>query len=330
MATETIYRSSFSTEDRGLSVPPHRLTELRLNTSKSLALDRFLCPDYLAALTGTSYGYMMDLCTALKTKPYPYIKICDEQTEHPAQHLNVKRQYELTPLGAKVVFDTFGIHTPERRKLSPRMYEHQIMGDHAMASFRIGVAESDRFAMLTRDDLLCHPSMPEKTRTSKAPDFIPLGDTVVSENGKVVGHAIRPDREMFVIRDLQKGVSYFFPGFEIGTGSETHRPTKPRHDHSLTESKFADYITIIDEEIYHSHFGAPNFFIPFIEPNIHRIENMMVLWKEMTAKKPWVRPSALFKTHHAYTEKYKASGKMLTESFHIVGEDGRTTTFSLV
>jgi len=233
--------------------------------------------------------------------------------------------------GAQVVFDTFGIRLPERRRLSPRMYEHQIMGDHAMASFRIGVAESNgRFALLNRDELLKHPSMPERTRNSKAPDFIPLGDTVVSENGKVVGHAIRPDREMFVIRDLEKGVSYFFPGFEIGTGSETHRPTKPRHDHSLTESKFADYITIIDKEIYHSHFGAPNFFIPFIEPNMHRIQNMMALWNEMTRTTPWVRPSALFKTHHAYTEKYHASGRMLTEPFLIVGEDGRTTQFSVV
>src|SRR6266568_4964800 len=134
MTTETNYRSSFSTEDRGLSVPPHRLTPFRKSVLKSLALDRFLCADYLGALTGTSYGYMMDVCTALKTKPYPYIKICDEQTENPAQHLNIKRQYELTPLGAQVVFDTFGIRLPERRRLSPRMYEHQIMGDHAMAS----------------------------------------------------------------------------------------------------------------------------------------------------------------------------------------------------
>ena len=44
----------------------------------------------------------------------------------------------------------------------------------------------------------------------------------------------------------------------------------------------------------------------------------------MTRDAPWMRPYIWFKTHHLFTEKYEATGRMLTEPFLIVGEDGLT------
>src|SRR5438309_7614802 len=110
---ERINASSFSNEDRGLSVPSERLTDKRKGFLLSLADDRFLSPDYLGKLNDTSENYAIDVCAALKTKPHQYIKVCDEQLENQQLHVTVKRQYELTPLGAQVVFDEFGIVTPQ-------------------------------------------------------------------------------------------------------------------------------------------------------------------------------------------------------------------------
>jgi hypothetical protein len=321
-------RSRFKGTDG--AIPPHRLTDLHYAVLKSLYHDRYLSADYLAALTGSSYKtWMLPLVASLRSNPYAYIKVSDQQRDKPALYMNVKLQYELTKLGAQTLFDRFGLTVPARKPI--RYIEHQIMGDHAMASLRIGVnASNGRFAIMTRDDLLAHPNMPEKTRNSTAPNVIPLGGTIENDKGKRIAHNVHPDKEMFVLRDLEHGLSYFFPGFEIGTGSETHRPKDGRHDHSFTESKFEDYLTIIEKEIYASHFGSPNFYIMFLEPNIHRINNMMALFSEMTKRRRWTRPHFLFGIQHTFTQQYKADGHRLISPYHIVGENGEPTTFSLV
>ncbi len=298
---------------------------------RALAYDRFLSADYLALLTDTSEAWASDLCGALRTTPHAYIKACDEQAENPTLYLYTKDQYELTPLGAQAVLDHFGIVVPPRKSRVQHI-AHQIMSDHAMASFRIGAMQSDgRFIMLTRDELLAHDTMPELTKNSNTPDFIPLGDQVRSETGKMVDHYIRPDREMFVIRDLKNKKAYFFPGFEVGRGTERIKAPEGKHDHSFMQSKFEDYITIIQKKIYKSHFGAPNSYMAFLEPNIHRFTTKMIpMFTDMTRTCPELRKYFLFKVHHEFTQKYKAGGYMLTEPYMIVGEDGRTASFSMV
>jgi hypothetical protein len=333
MPTENAKRNSrFTPATR--SIRPELLTDLDLNVLLTLAYDRFLACDYIAKLVGSSYDYITNRATQLASPPHAYIKICDEQADPQSRvlYLYVKRQFELTKLGQQVVFDKFGIAIVPRHKVPSRGLKHQIDGDQAMASFRIGAKESDgRFQMLTRNELLQHPTMPEATRNSPTPDFIPLGDDIKSEGGKMVPHSIRPDREMFVIRDLSNKKAYFFPGFEIGTGSETHSPKSGRHDHSYTRSKFEDYITIIEKKIYRTHFGAPNLYIPFLETSPHRLENMM---REhllpMTETRPHVRRFFPFKRICTFTEKHMASGYMLCDPFLILDEFGQIAEFSLV
>lgn len=346
MPTESTRRKRFTNnpvlndDGKSRAIPPQLLGQAKYKLYrailKALAHDRFLSADYLGLLTGTSYAHASNVCAVLRSEPHAYIKACDEQAENSQLYLYTKDQYELTPLGIQAVLDHFGIVLPPRRKTVQHI-AHQIMSDHAMASFRVGVAQSaGRFAMLTRDELLTHPNTPEMTRNSDTPDFIPLGDQVKSEGGKLVDHYIRPDREMFVIRDLERRAAYFFPGFEVGRGTErieapTAKGGTKRHDHSYMESKFEDYIRIIQKKIYRSHFGAPNVYIPFLEPNIHRFTTKMLpLFADMTRQCPEVRKYFLFKVHHEFTKKYTASGVMLTEPFLIVGEDGRTAEFSMV
>lgn len=326
-ATDPIYNEQGSL--RG--TPAHLLKPLQLEILKALAYDRFLSWDYIQKLVGSHRSHLLSTLEVMRSKPYQYVKVCDEQSESSRRRMyqNIKSQYELTDLGKQTVFDTFGIRTYTGKKVS--FIAHQIMADHAMASLRIGAKESNgRFELRSADQLLKSEKMPESTKASDTPFLIPLGDKVLSEKGKLVDHAIRPDREIFTLLDYEKDLSYFFGGFEVGTGTETHMPKDGRHDHSYTQSKFKDYIDIIERGIYDTYYAAPNFHMLFIEPNIHRIENMMAIWKTMTTEKEWVREYVWFKTFPPFTDKYEASGRMLTELFHLVGEDGATTTFSLL
>jgi hypothetical protein len=87
----------------------------------------------------------------------------------------------------------------------------------------------------------------------------------------------------------------------------------------------------VHEKIYHSYFGSPNFYIPFLEPNINRIkQHMMPLLVEMTVKHKHLRRSFLFGVQHSFTSQYSPSGHRLTEPYWVVGENGEPTTFSLV
>lgn len=323
--TVTKRRSRFSNapilnaQGHPIAKPPHALSETELRVIRALALDRLLSTRFIAALIGTSYEYAKPVVQRMGSQPHQYIRLCDEQADPSKQrfYLHSDRQFELAPLGIEVAADQLGIRIPPRKRV--QLIAHQIMADQIMASLRIGAnASGGRFAILTRDELLAHKNMPESTRNRKFPDYIPLPDIDGVKKGE---HAIRPDREMFVVRDTVRGKAFFFPGIEIGTGSETHRPSSGVHDHSYTESKFKDYITIINRRIYESYFGSPTFFIAFIEPNQTRVENMMRLLETMTTKNPDLRKSFLFKMHPRFTdiEKPRADGHALLEDWQRVG-----------
>lgn len=314
------------------AIPPHKLTDFQLSLIKAGALDRFLSWDYFARLVGSnSRSHVLLTLEKMRSAPYAYFEVCEEQQDRSKRHMyqNIKLQNQLTKLGREVAFDHFGIRVPEWKPTS--YIAHHIMGDHALASLRIGAQESQgRFAIRSSHELLANQNMPESTRRSKTPFHIPLGDTITTEKAKVVPHTIRPDREIFAILDYETDNAFFFGGLETGTGSETHQPTTPRHDHSYTISKLTDYKAIIKRGIYETHFGFPNFYMLFIERNERRFEKPIEIWRDMTDDAKWMRPYIWFKTHHLFTEKYEATGRMLTEPFLIVDEGGTTTQFSLV
>ena len=240
------------------AIPPHNLTDFQLSLIGASALDRFLSWDYFAKLVGSnSRSHILLTLEKMRSAPYPYFEVCEEQQDRAKRHMyqNIKLQLQLTKLGREVAFDNFGIRVPEWKPTS--YIAHHIMGDHAMASLRIGAKESQNRSPSAPHELLANPKMPESTRKSKTPFHIPLGDTIKTEKGKEVPHhPARPG--IFTILDYETDAAYFFGGLETGTGSETHQPT-PRHDHSYTISKFVDYRRIIEHGIYETLFRLPEF-----------------------------------------------------------------------
>jgi hypothetical protein len=172
-----------------------------------------------------------------------------------------------------------------------------------MASFELG-ATGD-ISIIERADILA--KAPEKTRELANPDRIPVGKD----------RWVRPDGEMFVLKTAE-GFS-FFPGIEADTGTEPIHSYD--YDRSSIRAKFEDYITIIEREIYKSHFGARTFFIPFLTPTTRRLESMMQLLDEMTKERKHLRKHFLFKTHPLFTSSTKPqpTGHAITQEWLRVG-----------
>lgn len=310
----------------------HKRNTQRREALKCFAYERFLDAKWLGALLGTSTRVALRTLEDLSALPHAYLKICDYQRENKADFMWSMRQFELTQFGIDTVYEHFGIKPIPPN--SPSQIKHQIMGDQAMASFRIGAkATVGRVIIMPFQELLAHPKTPEKTKRTARPNTIPLGGTIPGSKGKQVPHIIRTDREAFVIRDTQEGRIYPIAGIECGRGTETHEPEDKSHttdSHSTTYGKFADIITAFDKEIVEDLFDWPTCYFIFLEPIPQRIENMAKLWEKMTMRHNEFRPRILFKVWHSYAETYEASGRMLTGPFHIIGEDGKPTSFSLV
>lgn len=236
----------------------------------------------------------------LKSAPNSYIKICDAQAENPRLHLYTKLFYELDQSGMGELTER-GLLIAPRKPI--RNITHAIMVDQIMASFELG-ATGD-LSIIGRADILA--KAPEKTRALTNPDRIPLPKD----------RWIRADGEMFVLK-TPEGFS-FFPGIEADTGTE------PVHSYDYTRSaisqKYEDYITVIEREIYKTHFGARTFFVPFLTPTTRRLESMMALLEEMTKDRKHLRKHFLFKTHPLFTSstKPRPTGHAITEEWLRVG-----------
>jgi hypothetical protein len=73
---------------------------------------------------------------------------------------------------------------------------------------------------------------------------------------------------------------FFFPGIEADCGTE------PIESYDLDRTsiyrKFRAYQAIAEQELYASHFGFPNFFVPIITTTDVRMQSMIRLLEKMT------------------------------------------------
>ena len=110
----------------------------------------------------------------------------------------------------------------------------------------------------------------------------------------------------------------FFPGIEADCATEPLDASDV--DRSSIVKKFAAYIAVAEQRIYHSHFGFPNFFVPIITSANTRMQSMMRLLEKITDGRG--SKMFLFKTFPAFTSYEKPpapTGHILTEPWHRVG-----------
>jgi hypothetical protein len=110
----------------------------------------------------------------------------------------------------------------------------------------------------------------------------------------------------------------FFPGIEADCGTEPIDAGDP--DRSSIAKKFAAYLAIVEQGVHRSHFGFPNFFVPFITTSGARMRSMMELLDRLTARQG--SKILLFKTFPSFTSAEKPpapTGHMLSEPWQRVG-----------
>jgi hypothetical protein len=315
MDAKRALRSRYSNEPhvRGgspVSVPPSRLTNLDIRILAILGRYRFLNKHYIAAVVGSTPGWMRSRLRTLKRKPHPYIKVCDEQAHNPRYYLRTELIYELGGAGFTELHER-GIILPDRHPA--KEFVHQVMTDQIMASFALGCTDTRR--VITWDDILASQNMPSETKAAQKPWSIPVS---YKHQGEDHTKPIQADGRPFGIRRTvnDKNEFLFFPGVEADCATEPI--ISSNYDRSSIHRKFLGYLNILDQNIHRSHFGFPNLFIPIVTTSQRRMASMMNLLNEMTDGQG--SKNFLFKTHPTIksSAKARATGHMVSEPWHRV------------
>ena len=166
--------------------------------------------------------------------------------------------------------------------------------------------------------------MPEATRQSPTAAAIPVTFSVRGERHSITVNA---DGRPFGIERMINGsrTFLFFPGIEADCATEPVEASD--FERSSISKKFSAYIAIAEQQIFRSHFGFPNFFVPLITTNKARMESMMKLLGGMTGGRG--SKMFLFKTFPILSSVEKppgAGGHMLTEPWLRVGFEPLTLT----
>ena len=185
------------------------------------------------------------------------------------------------------------------------------------ASIELGVRANASVRLITWEGILANHTTPAATRSLPMPNAIPVSYTLRS--GTRSDQIIADARPFGLERTIDGKRSFlFFPGIEADCGTEPVDAADP--ERSSLAKKFAAYLAIVEQGIHRSHFGFPNFFVPFITTTAARLNSMMALVERLTAKQG--SKILLFKTFPSLISPERpppAGGHMLTEPWQRVG-----------
>ncbi len=221
--------------------------------------------------------------------------------------------YELAEKGWRVMQERGVLR---ERSRAPSNFAHELMTCELMASLELGARETGT-RLITWSDILQSKSLPDATRDAAKPYQIPVTVTI---DGAVTETHVDADGEPFGIARSGSGATVFFfcPGIEADCGTEPIDASD--FQRSSLYKKFLLYLAIEAQQIYRSHFGFPNLYVPIVTTNAARLASMMKLLDRLTRGAG--SKTILFKTFPALTsfeKPWPPSGHMLTEDWQRVG-----------
>ena len=196
-------------------------------------------------------------------------------------------------------------------------FAHELMVAQITASIELGTKENSSIRLITWPEILANENTPQATRDSPTPATIRV---TYSLRGETRSDEITADARPFGLeRTIDGRRSYlFFPGIEADCATE---PLDAGDlDRSSIGKKLSAYSAIGDNAMYRSHFGFPNFFVPFVTTGSARMRSMMQLLDRLTGGRG--SKMFLFKTFPNFTSPDKpppANGHMLTAPWQRVG-----------
>lgn len=149
------------------------LTDYDMRTFQALATRRVLNCETIAKIIGGNTKSVRDRFNVLKRRPNLFVKVCDEQTNNPKQHLKSKLYYELAEAGMTALEES-GHRVPRRPRM--KRLKHQVMTDEIMASWHIGFAEHPELTPVSWPEILTSDKNAYQDARSKAPEGFLVGE----------------------------------------------------------------------------------------------------------------------------------------------------------
>jgi hypothetical protein len=292
--------------DDGRAVVVHP-TDRDVEIFKLLTRYRYLSSVYIHAFVGGSMSALSRRLNYLSRKPNLYLARPHQQRE--AADANYRHLiYELDERGSRALKERGLSFLP---KSNHRNFAHELMVAQVTASFELGTRERTHVRLIAWPEILASAKTPEATRQSPTAASIPV---TFSGHGEQHSVHVNADARPFGLERVIDGsrTYLFFPGIEADCGTEPIEAGG--FERSSIAKKFAAYIAIAEQGIHRSHFGFPNFFVPFIAPTKVRLESMMTLLQRFTGGRG--SKMFLFKTFPVFSsveKSPKAGGHMLTE-----------------
>jgi hypothetical protein len=290
-----------------------RITDRDIEIFKLLARYRYLPLDDLHAFVGGSLKGLSHHINVLSRKPNLYVNRPHQQQNSAAAN-HRRLIYELDDKGTAVLRDR-GL--PHLAKTHHRNFAHELMAGRVMASFELGARNAGNARLIGWQEILASEKTPARTKGLSQPAQVPVTFTVQGEQRSV---NVCADAQPFGI-ERSGGCRrwyFFFPGIEADCGTE------PIESYDLDRTsiyrKFRAYQAIAEQELYASHFGFPNFFVPIITTTDIRMQSMIRLLDKMTdgrGSKMFLFKS--FPTSTSIDHMTRAPGHIFADPWHRAG-----------
>jgi hypothetical protein len=265
-----------------------------------LAHYRYLSTDYIHAFVGGDRQSLV--------KHLGLLFANGKYLERPEQQLKNANAYyrdvihALSPTGAEALTDR-GIHVPPLHHY--KHFEHKVLECMFEASIELGTRERPSVSRIGWPAILASDNFPADRRKIDDPITIELSE----------GKKLRPDGTPFVL--AYDNEAFRFCVYEADCDTESGDSF---YENSL-RSKIDNYLTVIDQKLYRSHYGANTFIVLFVTIKERRAEEALRLIEKIIETKGYPREYAkrIGITHtpifSSLERPVPASGFMLTQGW---------------
>lgn len=288
-------------------------TERDVEIFRLLTRFRYLPADYIHAFVGGNEKALSHRLNLLSRKPNLYLARPVQQRQ--CADANYRPLiYQLDERGSQVLRER-GL--PFLTKSYHHNFAHELMVAQITASIELGVRENPTVRLIRWREILANQNTPPALRDAAVPAAVSV---TYAFRGQSRTEQVIADAQPFGLERVIDGKrSYlFFPGIEADCGTEPIDAGDP--ERASIGKKFCAYLAVAEQGLHRSHFGFPNFFVPFITTSSTRMHSMMELLDRLTDGHG--SKILLFKTVPNFTAAERPpapSGHMLTTPWQRVG-----------
>jgi hypothetical protein len=288
-------------------------TDRDLEVFKLLVRFRYLPSDYIHAFVGGNEKALIHQLNLLSRKPNLYLARPHQQRQ--CADANYRHLiYEIDERGVRVLRERELATAPRSHCHN---FAHELMIAQIVASIELGTRENSAIRLIRWRDIIANQNTPAALRDAAIPSAISVS---YSLRGQSRTEQVIADAQPFGLERVIDGKrSYlFFPGIEADCGTEPIDAGDP--ERASIGKKFCAYLAVAEQRLHRSHYGFPNFFVPFITTSNARMRSMMELLVRLSGGSG--SKILLFKTFPSFTAAERPptpSGHMLTEPWQRVG-----------